>query len=105
MKEPRCWICGDIASSKEHRLKKADIVRAYGRGPYRGGSAPVHVREGKQFTIQGPDANTLNYKPSLCHKCNTTTTQRFDQAYDIIILWLFENVNTVLWVRFKLMWS
>lgn len=100
MTTARCWICGDIASSKEHRLKKADIVRAYGRGPYRGDSAPVHVRGGKQSPVQGPDSNTLKYKSSLCHKCNTATTQPFDQAYDIFISWLFENESAVLYRRY-----
>lgn len=100
MTKSKCWICGDIALSKEHRLKKTDIVRAYGRGPYRGDSAPVHVHEGKQSPVQGPDANTLKYKPSLCPKCNTTTTQPFDQAYDIFVSWLFENESVVLYRRY-----
>jgi len=96
----RCWICGEPANSAEHRLKKADLVRAYGRGPYKGGSAPVHVRGGKIRAIQGPGAGTLKYPTSLCQKCNTTFTQPFDRAYDKLISWIHANESGVLRKRF-----
>lgn len=94
-----CWICGAPANSKEHRLKKSDIVRAYGRGGYKGQKRPVHVKNGQVSSFQGPSAERLKYAPSLCHECNTTRTQPFDKAYDQLISWVLENEDEVLRTR------
>jgi hypothetical protein len=99
MADQLCWICGAPASSKEHRLKKSDIQRAYGRGPYRDSDGPAHFRSGKMTLLQGPNSRTLKYDASLCHVCNTTKTQPFDNAYDKFIDWVFANAENVLKVR------
>jgi len=94
-----CWICQAPADSAEHRIKKSDLVRVYGKGPYVGGAAPAHVRNQKVTNVQGPRSGRLKYPPSLCHKCNTTGTQPFDRAYDHFISWLYKNEPTVLGKR------
>jgi len=95
-----CWMCGGPASSSEHRLKRSDIVKAYGRGPYSGGDAPVHVVSGSIKPVRGPRAGTLKYSPSLCATCNSTRSQPFDVAYDRLIEWVFDNEADVLRKRF-----
>jgi hypothetical protein len=102
MTEPvtTCWICGAPANSAEHKIKKADLVRNYGKGPYLGPSAPVHVQGEKVTFVQGPGSTTLKYRPSLCHECNTTGTQPYDRAYDHFISWVFKNERLVLHRRF-----
>jgi hypothetical protein len=95
-----CWICGRTADSSEHRIKKTDLVRAYGRGPYMDTDSPVHVRTGVMTPIQGPNSNKIKYAPSLCHSCNTTGTQPYDEAYEALISWLFKNEQSVLRKRF-----
>jgi 5-methylcytosine-specific restriction endonuclease McrA len=96
---PLCWICGSIADSAEHRLKKADLVRAYGKGPYDGPSAPVHVVSGEQRSPQGPGSRILKYRKSLCARCNSAKTQPFDRAYDQLIDWLNQHEQDVLQKR------
>jgi hypothetical protein len=91
-----CWICGDPADSAEHRIKKADLVRAYGRGPYQGDAAPVHFRDGVATNLQGPGSLRVKYRPSLCQRCNTTATQPYDRAYDRFITWVIENETDIL---------
>jgi hypothetical protein len=100
MTQPTCWMCGAEANSSEHRLKKADIVRAYGRGPYSGDHRPMHVRTGKLTEIQGPNSRTIKYAAILCHTCNTTSSQPYDVAYDRLIEWVFQNESFVLRRRF-----
>ena len=42
--EEKCWICGELADSKEHKFKASDIKKAFGKEvlPYRsGGSIPI----------------------------------------------------------------
>jgi hypothetical protein len=92
----QCWICREPADSAEHRLKMADIVRAYGKGPYKGGAAPVHVRGDDKSPVQGPRSMIIKYQPSLCHSCNTARTQPFDRVYDRLIDWIFANEAVVL---------
>jgi hypothetical protein len=97
--EQRCWICNAPADSAEHRLKKADLVRAYGKGPYMGPSAPVHVRSGVLSQVQGPGSSKVKYDAYLCHACNTAGTQPFDNAYDQVIEWVMANEPEVLRTR------
>jgi hypothetical protein len=94
-----CWICGAVADSAEHRIKKTDLVRVFGRGPYKAPFAPVRERQGILTPIQGPGSAVVKYAPSLCHRCNTTGTQAYDKAYDSFIVWLFANEEAVLHKR------
>jgi hypothetical protein len=36
LKPGRCWWCGAPADSREHKMKRSDIVREYGKPPYTG---------------------------------------------------------------------
>lgn len=92
----KCWSCGAVADSAEHRIKKTDLVRAFGRGPYKVPFAPVHERLRILTPIQGPRSAVVKYAPSLCHRCNTTATQAYDKSYDSFIVWLFANEQAVL---------
>lgn len=95
-----CWICGAKADSAEHRLKKSDLLRAYGCGPYKGTTGPYHFREDNATLIQGPGSRAIKYSHSLCQHCNTTYTQPFDSAYDRFIDWIMKNEEVVLHRRF-----
>jgi hypothetical protein len=91
-----CWICGAPADSSEHTIKKSDVVRAYGHGPYRGDTAPVHVKSGRVRPVQGPDSRRVKYDHNLCQKCNTAGTQRYDRAYDHFLDWIHSHEPDVL---------
>jgi hypothetical protein len=36
LEDGACWWCGSPADSREHKLKRSDLVREYGRPPYAG---------------------------------------------------------------------
>ena len=79
----KCWMCDDReADSAEHDKKRSDMIRGYGRGPYKGERAPVLYRDGKFADIQGPNSDLLKFGKSICQPCNNTHTQPFDLAYD-----------------------
>ena len=99
----RCWICGSPATTGEHKIKRADITRAYGRGPYKGPSRPLHFNDGVQSTVQGPNSSRLKYAPSLCAPCNNSRTQPFDKAYDCFASWIQQNAPQVL-INAKIDW-
>lgn len=94
-----CWICGAKADSAEHRIKRADLVRAFGRGPYQGPSVIGHYSEGRETQVQGPKSRVVKYAPSLCKACNTTGTQPFDRAYDTFIDYVMDAETETLRTR------
>jgi hypothetical protein len=93
-------MCGKESNRREHIIKKSDIIRVYGNGPYKGENALVHVKNGNMMVVQGPDSKKVKYKSSLCHECNTTFTKPFDIAYDNFISFIYENEQEILRKRF-----
>lgn len=78
-----CWICGRPADSAEHAIKKTNIKRLFGAGPYPKGQRLVKkIEDGTKAFIQGPDSQHLKFEEVLCQSCNNAVTQPFDFAYD-----------------------
>lgn len=89
-----CWWCGSApADSREHKLKRSDLVRQFGAGPYTG---LVSAREGKNRIIQGPNSVLAKFQATMCAKCNNQRSQPFDLAYDEFMGYLQENESHVL---------
>ncbi len=86
-----CWICGESSETGEHRIKKSDLVERFGKGPFRGDDALVHVKAGRMRDLQGPDSKLVKYEKNLCACCNNTTTQPFDKAYEQFVPWVMAN--------------
>ncbi|OTG66068.1 hypothetical protein [Acinetobacter silvestris] len=98
-----CWICNtNIADTSEHALKKADIVRAYGKGSYSslGEKQPIHYKDGKQTKLQGANSDVLKNPKDLCKQCNNQLTQPYDHAYDQFIRYVIDNSDLILEKRF-----
>ena len=92
-----CWICGKPSETGEHRIKKSDLVDRFGKGPYRGADALVHVKEAKLRDLQGPDSRLVKFEKNLSPGyCNDSLTQPFDKAYEQFIRWVMQNEAEVL---------
>lgn len=89
----KCWWCGQPAGSREHKYKRTDVVRAFGPPPWN--EAVVHVKDGKQRPVQGPNSDLLKFGRSLCQRCNNSTGQPFDDAYDEMMDYLSSSVETI----------
>ena len=76
------------ANSSEHKIKRSDLLRRFGRGPRRGASGLLHYRGDELVPIQGFSSKRLKFERSLCAHCNTTRSQPFDRAYDEFIDWV-----------------
>ncbi len=53
-----CWICNSPADSAEHKFKKTDLIRLYGRGPYEGDRELLHLKDYLR-KIRGPKAEIV----------------------------------------------
>ena len=94
--EPRCWWCGALADSREHKFKQAELRMNNGRGPWLGNDAVVHARHGEELRpIQGPNASSVKFGSSLCKNCNNARSQVFDRAYDRFIEFMAANESMV----------
>ena len=99
MLNKKCWICGEQADSREHKIKKSDIISKYGKGTYKG-SDELHIYEENKDgrMIRGANSTLLKYDNILCSYCNNTKTQPFDKAYEKFIAYI--NKNSILHKRF-----
>ncbi|TAG78470.1 MAG: hypothetical protein EAZ21_12675 [Betaproteobacteria bacterium] len=93
-------MCSGIAITSEHRLKKSDLRRLYGEGPFSGDDRLHHIRGDSRTRISGANSKVVKYEKNICLACNSKRSQPYDMAYDRLIHWLLENESDVLRKRF-----
>jgi len=98
-----CWICGLPANSREHKIKRSDFVRRYGRQSFQSLGGMLHFLAGEAHEVQGPNDKRLTYDPMICSDCNNTKSQPWDKAYEQFERWVFEHSRETLKRRFILM--
>lgn len=95
--QKKCWICGDLATDREHRNKKTDVEYWFGKGSYK--EIKVVKREfGEQVSkpIQGSKSDELKYGKNLCAYCNQTRTQPYDRAYEKFMRYVNSNFQLLM---------
>lgn len=98
-----CWICGAPSNSREHKIKKSDLVRRYGNQPFNNIGGMLHFANDVSSNVQGPSAKILKYEPVICSDCNNNTSQPWDRAYEQFEKWTFENASLIFQRRFILL--
>jgi len=92
-----CWWCGSPANSREHKFKRTDIEREFGRGPYRDGQTLVkHSYDRRPSDVTGSKSKAFKFEPMMCARCNGERSQPFDAAYDQFMDYLADNEAAVL---------
>lgn len=93
----KCWWCGEIANTKEHKFKSSDFKKTFGKNPKEFNLASVLVKDEKQFNVQGPNSVYLKFhKKNLCENCNTKKSRDMDFAYDEVINYILNNNTKIL---------
>jgi hypothetical protein len=95
----RCWWCGAVANSREHKHKKTDMTREFGPGPYVGDSGVVRGFEETLRPVQGPGSDELKFARVLCATCNNVRSQPFDMAYDTFTTFVINNEDSIIRAR------
>jgi hypothetical protein len=96
LKSDRCWWCGAPADSREHKLKRSDLVREYGKPPYTGLRTLTRFGGDGRRDFRGPGSGLMKFSASLCARCNNQRSQPFDRAWDAFTAYLVENEEMIL---------
>ncbi len=96
----RCWWCGKKADSREHKYKKTDIIREFGKGPFQKELLRISgSRIGNGKYVQGPNSNHLKYSSIICSSCNNDNSQQFDFSYTRLMDFLKANEEVIFQTR------
>jgi len=95
-------MCGAAADTREHRIKRSDLVSRFGDQPFKHVGGVLHFVREEVREVQGPNSKLLTYESMLCQACNNVKSQPWDLAYERFERWLFEHETLVLARRFIL---
>lgn len=80
--EPRCWWCGEVADSREHRVKASQLRKMFSTADH----LMLSGKDGERPTrLNGVKAKPMLFPKVLCAKCNNSRSQPFDEAYDMFV--------------------
>ena len=91
-----CWWCRNEADSGEHKYKKSDLLREFGKGPYEGNEKLVRRISGEMRKIQGPKSVEAKFESNLCQRCNNDMSQPFDIEYDKFVQFIKNNEDDII---------
>jgi hypothetical protein len=90
--EEKCWICGNIANSNEHKFKASRIKKMFGKQF----AVPLIFKtENKEREIQGPNSKLLKFTRNICVTCNNVRTQGHDQAFEKLISSIIQQYENI----------
>jgi len=91
----KCWICGDIANTREHLLKASDLRSHYNKVTP---EKPIYYHSDAQRNVplQSVKDKRLVCKAKICAKCNNERTQPYDRAWEA-----FSNYTRKNWNKFN----
>jgi hypothetical protein len=78
---PKCWICGDAATTGEHKTKRSDLRSVFGI-PTQSNPLYLHDAERRNRRVGSLDAKVLKSPGRICPHCNNARTQPHDRAWE-----------------------
>jgi hypothetical protein len=87
MSNSLCWICGDPATTGEHKTKQSDLRAVLGT-PTPGNPFYYHDGAAKNRQVRSYRADFLKSPSRLCAPCNNRRTQPYDHAWERLSDWL-----------------
>ncbi len=82
-----CWICGDPATTGEHKTKQSDL-RAFLGKPSQAQPSYYHDKKVRNRPIGSFKGDFLKSPSRLCAPCNNDRTQPYDRAWERMSDWL-----------------
>lgn len=83
----KCWICGNEATTREHLSKRSDIRDVFGSVSQ---EKPLflHTDNLTNKKLQSSDSKSIKSKSRICENCNSSLSQPFDKAWELMSSWL-----------------
>jgi hypothetical protein len=96
----KCWICGEKADSREHRVKHSDLKNIIGKPTQK---APFYLRDetGVNHEIKGGNVDLLVWDQKICSNCNNALTAPYDRAWEVLSAFLMANKNGLSKINLK----
>ncbi len=93
-----CWICGEPATTREHRVKASDIRTYFGEFSQK---SPLyfHTSERKNIPVGSVKSDKFKFESKLCNACNSSLTQPHDKAWEKLSAYLQGNFPRISRVR------
>ena len=82
-----CWICGNPATTGEHKTKRSDLKAVLGT-PTQAQPFYYHDGKAKNRPIGSYRGDFLKSPSRLCARCNNQVTQPHDLAWERMSAWL-----------------
>ncbi len=82
-----CWICGNTATTGEHKIKQSDLRAVLGT-PTQEKPFYYHDETTKNRLVPSLRADRLKSPSRLCAPCNNQRTQPYDRAWQHLSDWL-----------------
>lgn len=87
----KCWICGEIANSKEHKFKASDIKKALGK------KFEAYIFNGEKVQpFNSYKDDLIQFPKIICIDCNNNKTRDHDNAYDEFVKYAHVNQKKIL---------
>lgn len=90
-----CWICGNIANSKEHLIKASDVRAFFGEVSE---DRPLYKHTGKNKNHKIMSAKSINIKTKktvICQRCNNQETSKHDEAWSELLRFIHDNLGHI----------
>jgi hypothetical protein len=84
----KCWICGEAATSGEHKTKRTDLQLAFGKPTQ---ERPLFLHDDKRTNrhVRSFKADILKSSAHICAHCNNARTQDHDQAWEAMSAYIY----------------
>jgi hypothetical protein len=90
-----CWICGDQATTKEHKFKVSDLVQHIGQ--ISEVSPIVRWPDGKRKQyVKSKKSPKLTFETLICASCNNKRTQPYDKAWEVLSNYFYKNREQII---------
>jgi len=92
----KCWMCGNLATTAEHKIKCSDLKLAFPNISLAVGDRMIKTNSvGDESLVQGWQSKEVKYKKNLCKQCNGSISKAWDNAYLDFVLFLSKNPKLV----------
>ncbi len=90
----KCWICGNEATTGEHKTKASDLRALYGSVSQKN-PLFLHTDQRRNQKVGSVKANKFKFDALICSHCNNARTAPYDKAWEQLSKFLRDKKPTI----------